>query len=307
MYCTKRRVSSTITAAMLLAALAIPSSGMAASQPTSAAHAATQQRLSSAQAELKAASSRLAEAEARAARADAAIARVEALQPQDVRETVVFVLKVTLSPLNGTFREDTADVRDAADRLDVLYPEREQAAAILADVRAGLARAEGSFESGAAAVARAERLAAEQAAAAEAAAAAARTAVTEQHGRFPVDGACEYIDSWGFARSGGRSHKGTDIMARRGTPVVAVHDGSIRVRSSDLGGITLYLAADDGTEYYYAHLDTAIVRSGRVTTGKVIGTVGSTGNASASAPHLHFEIHTPNPVNPYPTLKRMVR
>jgi murein DD-endopeptidase MepM/ murein hydrolase activator NlpD len=129
----------------------------------------------------------------------------------------------------------------------------------------------------------------------------------ERYGRFPVDGACEYINSWGFARSGGRSHKGTDIMARTGTPVVAVQDGTIRLSTSSLGGLTLYLTAENGTEYYYAHLDTATVRSGRVTTGQVIGTVGSTGNASASAPHLHFEIHTPNPVNPYPILKRMVR
>lgn len=303
MYCRKRRFSSTFTAAILFAALAIPSSAMAALQPTPAAPAALRQRLNSAQNELTVVSDRLAEAEARVIRADAAIARVEALQPQDVGETVVFVLKVSLSPLNGAFRDDTADVRDAAERLDVLRAEREQARTMLADARAELARAEGALDSAAAAVAEAERLAAEKAAAAE----AARAAAARQYGCFPVDGACEYVNSWGFARSGGRSHKGTDIMARRGAPVVAVHDGTIQVRTSSLGGLTLYITADDGTEYYYAHLDTAIVRSGRVTIGQLIGTVGSTGNASASAPHLHFEIHTPNPVNPYPVLTHMVR
>ncbi len=303
MYCRKRRFSSTLTAAILFAALAIPSSAMAASQPTPAAPAALRQRLTSAQAELTVVSDRLDEAEARVSRADAAIARVEALRPQDVRETVVYVLKVSLSPLNDAFRDDTADVRGAAERLDVLYAEREQARTMLADARTELAHADGALDSAAAAVAEAERLAAEKGAQAE----ATRAAAAKQYGRFPVDGACEYINSWGFARSGGRSHKGTDIMARRGTPVVAVHDGAIDVRTSSLGGLALYLTAGDGTEYYYAHLDTTSVRSGRVTTGQVIGTVGSTGNASASAPHLHFEIHMPNPVNPYPVLARMVR
>ena len=303
MYCRNRRFSSTLTAAILFAALAIPSSATAAPQPTPAAPAALRQRLTSAQTELTVVVDRLGEAEARVARAVAAIARVEALQPQDVREAVVYVLKISLSPLNGAFRDDTTDARDAAVRLDVLRAEREQAGTMLVDARTDLARAEGAVGSAAAAVAEAERLAAEKAAQAE----AARAAAAEQYGRFPVDGPCEYINSWGFARSGGRSHKGTDIMARRGTPVVAVHGGTVQVRTSSLGGLTLYLTADDGTEYYYAHLDTAIVRSGRVTGGQVIGTVGSTGNASASAPHLHFEIHTPNPVNPYPILTSMVR
>jgi len=126
-------------------------------------------------------------------------------------------------------------------------------------------------------------------------------------GLFPVAGACEYIDSWGFARSGGRSHKGTDIMAAAGTPVVAVKDGTLTSGSSGLGGITLWLETADGTRYYYAHLQSIAIGSGAVAAGQVIGYVGSTGNASASAPHLHFEIHRPNAVNPYSELQQMAR
>lgn len=149
-----------------------------------------------------------------------------------------------------------------------------------------------------------------RAALAEAQAAEAARLRAEQiaaYGLFPVAGPCEYIDSWGFARSGGRSHKGTDIMAAAGTPVMAVSDGTLTSGSNSLGGITLWLETADGTRYYYAHLQSIAIGSGAVTVGQVIGYVGSTGNASASAPHLHFEIHRPEAVNPYPELLQMAR
>jgi len=128
---------------------------------------------------------------------------------------------------------------------------------------------------------------------------------------FPVDGPHSYIDSWGHARSGGRKHKGTDIMAAKGTPVVACVSGVISKtspHSRGLGGITLWLEGDDGNTYYYAHLNNiagGIAPGARVSAGQLVGTVGSTGNASASAPHLHFEIHPGGgaAINPYPILR----
>ena len=131
-------------------------------------------------------------------------------------------------------------------------------------------------------------------------------------GRFyscPVSAPYSYIDSWGFARSGGRVHKGTDIMNAYGNKLHAVVDGKIsRFSTSALGGITLYIQGVDGDEYYYAHLSryAAGIHPGTpVKAGELIAYNGSSGNASASAPHLHFEFHPGGgaPVNPYPMVQ----
>lgn len=94
-------------------------------------------------------------------------------------------------------------------------------------------------------------------------------------------------------KRGSRIHEAVDIAAPRGTAVVAADDGSVaKLLTSDAGGLTIYVADRTGQLiYYYAHLDSYRpgLREGmRVRTGDVLGTVGTTGNAPANVPHLHF-------------------
>jgi murein DD-endopeptidase MepM/ murein hydrolase activator NlpD len=115
----------------------------------------------------------------------------------------------------------------------------------------------------------------------------------------PIDGPATFEDSWGWARSGGRSHEGVDMIAARGTPVVAVRDGSAQFKTNGLGGRAVWLTADDGDKFYYAHLDDWNGGSRDVAAGELIGWVGSTGNAQG--PHLHFETLPGGSVeNPFP-------
>jgi murein DD-endopeptidase MepM/ murein hydrolase activator NlpD len=135
---------------------------------------------------------------------------------------------------------------------------------------------------------------------------------------IPVRGvrADQLRDSYAAARSGGRTHRAIDIMAPRGTPVLAAADGTIfRLREGGLGGITVYQLDRDGrTLYYYAHLQryAAGLREGLpVWRGQVIAYVGDTGNAGRGNYHLHFSVSRPSDLrrwwegenaNPYPLL-----
>ena len=117
--------------------------------------------------------------------------------------------------------------------------------------------------------------------------------MTESGMTCPVDGFHTFTDTWGAPRSGGRRHEGVDFLAARGTPVVAVIDGVIkRLRNGGLGGITVWLAAANGDEYYYAHLDSwapDLEVDQKVMAGDLLGTVGTTGNSPDYIPHLHWE------------------
>jgi murein DD-endopeptidase MepM/ murein hydrolase activator NlpD len=126
----------------------------------------------------------------------------------------------------------------------------------------------------------------------------------------PVQGYSAFRDTWGAPRSGGtRSHTGVDMMAPQNTLLVAAADGVIKLGQSALGGNTVWLYADHGVGYFYAHLDHFVdgqSTGDRVSAGTIIGYVGDTGDPAPGAYHLHFGI-TPSgmgAVNPYPTVVR---
>ena len=133
---------------------------------------------------------------------------------------------------------------------------------------------------------------------------------------IPVAGVApgDLADTFTAPRSGGRTHRSIDIMAPKGTPVLAVSDGEITRKSSNrLGGLTLYLTSPDGDyRFYYAHLDgyaPGIGKGTLVQQGDTLGYVGNTGNARRTPPHLHFQMLRSGrgrgtPVNPYPLLTR---
>jgi murein DD-endopeptidase MepM/ murein hydrolase activator NlpD len=128
----------------------------------------------------------------------------------------------------------------------------------------------------------------------------------------------ELTDTYTASRGGGsRVHNAIDIMAPRGTPVVAATEGTVEklFYSRGGGGITAYVRSPDGQWlHYYAHLDSYApgLREGlRLRRGDPIGTVGVSGNASPSGPHLHYAIYRMSPgerwwqgaaINPYPQL-----
>lgn len=127
----------------------------------------------------------------------------------------------------------------------------------------------------------------------------------------------DLVDTFRASRGGGtRVHNAIDIMATRGTPVVAAAAGTVeKLHNSRAGGITAYVRSEDGQwVHYYAHLDSYApgLREGQqVAQGDPIGHVGFTGNASPAGPHLHFAVYRMGPgqrwwqgtpVNPYPLL-----
>lgn len=135
---------------------------------------------------------------------------------------------------------------------------------------------------------------------------------------IPVSGinASQLTDTFKEARGNGRAHDAIDIMAPKGTPVLAVADGTlVKLFNSKQGGLTLYqFNVGETKAYYYAHLDRyadGMVEGMSLGRGETIGYVGSTGNASPDAPHLHFAVFELGPekkwwqgnaINPFPLL-----
>jgi murein DD-endopeptidase MepM/ murein hydrolase activator NlpD len=142
-------------------------------------------------------------------------------------------------------------------------------------------------------------------------------ALRQRHLRVPVleTPPATFQDTFSEMR-GPHHHEATDIMAPRGTPVVAVDNGTIRkLFNSKAGGLTVYqFDREEVFCYYYAHLDRyaeGIHEGQAVKRGELLGYVGTTGNAAPDAPHLHFAIFKLEPekkwwtgtaVNPYPFL-----
>jgi murein DD-endopeptidase MepM/ murein hydrolase activator NlpD len=121
----------------------------------------------------------------------------------------------------------------------------------------------------------------------------------------PIAGPMVFVNDWGAPRSGGRTHKGNDLLAPFGTPNVAVTDGWIEQNMDTLGGQGINLHGNDGVVYYYAHLSRYEGPDRIVARGEVIGYVGDTGNARGGPPHTHFGMKPEGGeyVNPYPTLR----
>ncbi|HVL90390.1 MAG TPA: M23 family metallopeptidase [Actinomycetota bacterium] len=130
--------------------------------------------------------------------------------------------------------------------------------------------------------------------------------------RFPIAGYTWYQDDFAAPRYEPyfHMHEGTDLFAQEGTLVVASADGVItRLLAGSIGGNGIWLTEADGTYYYYGHLKSyapGLTQGMRVKIGQVLGTVGRTGIAVETYPHVHFEVHPGGgkAVNPKPFLDR---
>ncbi|MFM8825743.1 MAG: peptidoglycan-binding protein [Actinomycetota bacterium] len=127
---------------------------------------------------------------------------------------------------------------------------------------------------------------------------------------FPVQGACNFEDTWHAPRGGGRLHLGVDVIAPEGKLIYAVADGTItKVYSSandKLSGNGVRLTTADGTYFFYGHFQRVadgIAVGTTVKAGQVIGYNGKTG--ATNTPHLHFEVHPRGgeAINPFPIVK----
>lgn len=131
-------------------------------------------------------------------------------------------------------------------------------------------------------------------------------ALQQGMGRFPVGGLAFYSDDWMNPRYTPvfHLHEGVDIFAEFGTPIRSPDKGVVSRRSDGpIGGISVWVTGTDGTQYYFAHMQSVapgIDAGTPVEIGSVLGFVGDSGNAGGGAPHLHFEVHKGTVVPPKP-------
>ena len=122
---------------------------------------------------------------------------------------------------------------------------------------------------------------------------------------FPVAGKNKtaILSFFGDPRDGGRrDHHGVDIFAKRHTPILAPINADVRfVGTRGIGGKVIWLRdRKTGNSLYFAHLqEYTVERYQKVNRGDTIGTVGNTGNARFTPPHLHFGIYNNGPIDPY--------
>lgn len=113
---------------------------------------------------------------------------------------------------------------------------------------------------------------------------------------MPVSGVdpSKVVSTWHAKRSGGRKHEGVDIFAVRGTAVVSATDGMVwDMGTNDLGGRVVYVLGEGLAIYYYAHLDSwaaDLAPGDHIRAGRVLGSVGNSGNAASTPAHLHFGV-----------------
>jgi murein DD-endopeptidase MepM/ murein hydrolase activator NlpD len=126
----------------------------------------------------------------------------------------------------------------------------------------------------------------------------------------PVEGvrASHIAATFGAPRGSDRTHAGVDIFAKRGTPVLSTTRGIVvSIRESGLGGRQVWVMGPGRERHYYAHLDDwepGLETGDLVVAGSTLGTVGTTGNARGTPPHLHYGIYGRDGAHdPLPLLK----
>jgi murein DD-endopeptidase MepM/ murein hydrolase activator NlpD len=127
---------------------------------------------------------------------------------------------------------------------------------------------------------------------------------------MPVTGirAGRVADTFGAPRGTDRTHAGVDIFAPRGTAVTSATRGVVSsIRDSGLGGRQVWVLGPARQRHYYAHLDDwapGLAEGDVVAEGRVLGTVGTTGNARGTPPHLHYGIYSSEgAIDPLPLLR----